>query len=310
MQELVLNYQHIESECDGLIQKYQEHIGSKTDLITQRDQEFAEFTWWQKSIYFVIRLYRNSRDQSVIRGLESAKSRADRRKSDQLNDLILQAGRRLMLQTPEVSGAILGMESDHTQLKQLQSSLNQVYQAGKKALREIQEAQSSVSSAQTMEVFDMATSNKGISLISTMSNSSASGDIDDAKRAVKAFNARLESHQQVVTDMQGTTAIEYMDLSFDLFFGGALDLAGSVMSLFALSSASDKLDDAERQVKRAIQQIEPSYQNANQQLKQHEEEMLSFKKEQRLRVIPVLASHGVEVTEDRVQSINALYADV
>jgi hypothetical protein len=161
-----------------------------------------------------------------------------------------------------------------------------------------------------MEVFDMATSNKGISLISTMSNSSASGDIDDAKRAVKAFNARLESHQQVVTDMQGTTAIEYMDLSFDLFFGGALDLAGSVMSLFALSSASDKLDDAERQVKRAIQQIEPSYQNANQQLKQHEEEMLSFKKEQRLRVIPVLASHGVEVTEDRVQSINALYADV
>jgi hypothetical protein len=38
--------------------------------------------------------------------------------------------------------------------------------------------------------------------------------------------------------------------------------------------------------------------------------MLSFKKEQRLRVIPVLASHGVEVTEDRVQSINALYADV
>lgn len=48
------------------------------------------------------------------------------------------------------------------------------------------------------EVLDLVTDNKGISVMSSMSNSSASSEIDDAKRAVKAFANALGDHRDIV----------------------------------------------------------------------------------------------------------------
>ncbi|KLW75859.1 hypothetical protein SK61_04612 [Enterobacter sp. BIDMC100] len=87
-----------------------------------------------------------------------------------------------------------------------------------------------------MEVLDLVTDNKGISVMSSMSNSSASSEIDDAKRAVKAFANALGDHRDIVGSLHHSMATEFIDLGMD--FAGLNDGFdfGSVFSLFSLSS--------------------------------------------------------------------------
>lgn len=131
-------------------------------------------------------------------------------------------------------------------------------------LSEINEAQSAVSSAQTMEVVDMFSKNKGISVLSSISNSSASGEIRDINPAI----SRLKDQLQKLSESQPQLAKEIevsdtLDLITDLAFDFSFDFM-SVFSYMKLSSAGSDLDSLERDLRPLGDKINSTY-------KKHEE---------------------------------------
>lgn len=296
------------SECDTKLDLYQRNIDSKQQAIALRNAEFLAYGFAKKVMFWLVKAYKNWKDQSIIDSLEKEIRRLPSKREKLLRELVLNLGRWLMQQSQDTATELTRFETEHQDIKSIVNSISSVRSAGRDALSKLESAKSSVSSAQTMEVMDLVTKNKGISTMSTVSNMSASGDIDSAKSAVERFNSRLREHQRVIANLEGTTAIEYMDLTFDLFFGGAMDFVGSVMSLFSLSTAENQIDDAITKVKNSLNEIEPAYRDASERLKEHEREMLNFKNQERLKVLPLLRERGIEITEDLVGSMTELYA--
>lgn len=110
-----------------------------------------------------------------------------RRGRDQLKEGLVSRAVKQAIDGSQILERITQAQDRLDAASRLHESNKRLVDMGQKALREISEASSSISSAQTMEVLDLVTDNKGISVMSSMSNSSASSEIDDAKRAVKAF---------------------------------------------------------------------------------------------------------------------------
>lgn len=124
--------------------------------------------------------------------------------------------------------------------------------------REIDEAQSAISSAESMEVVDLFTKSKLVSVASSMSNSSAQGEIDDIKPALNRLKSHLEKLQlqeQATVQEIKISGVETLDLIGDLFFDFSFDF-GSVFSLFSLGSTSSSLDKLESNLRPLRNQLD------------------------------------------------------
>lgn len=138
----------------------------------------------------IITFWQFRRDIAVIRSAlkgHNSDLRYLRRGRDQLKEGLVSRAVKQAIDGSQILERITQAQDRLDAASRLHESNKRLVDMGQKALREISEASSSVSSAQTMEVLDLVTDNKGISVMSSMSNSSASSEIDDAKRAVKAF---------------------------------------------------------------------------------------------------------------------------
>lgn len=126
-------------------------------------------------------------------------------------------------------------------------------------MNEIDEAQSAVSSAQTMEVVDMFSKNKGISVLSSISNSSASGEIRDINPAINSLKSQLEklseSQPQLAKEIEVS---DTLDLITDLAFDFSFDFM-SVFSYMKLSSAGSDLSSLEESLKPLGEKIKSTY---------------------------------------------------
>lgn len=309
MEEFIQMYKKSVTAAELCTDKKMREIEQKKRLIADRNSKYSNLSLMGKIVRFYSKERDDSRDTQDIYERELEMKSERRTQAQALRKLILVTGRHLMDSSSSVSDVIEVMETQHSSLLQIQSSISKTYRSGKAALQSIRHAKSTVSSAQTIETFDLVTDSEAISLLSTLENSSVSNEINNAKHAVSVFNERLEDHQQVVTSIQHTSTIEYLDLSLDLFLGGVFDLVGSVISLFALSDASNKLFEAEQQVSKVLDTIKPAYEKANHLLKKHEDEMLETKNKERLKVIPFLGAHGIIVSNEEVLKIKDLYAN-
>ncbi len=234
--------------------QYQDRITAALSQVEEKGAEYealcqqrAQLGIWQKIITF----WQFRRDIAVIRSAlkgHNSDLRYLRRGRDQLKEGLVSRAVKQAIDGSQILERITQAQDRLDAASRLHESNKRLVDMGQKALREISEASSSVSSAQTMEVLDLVTDNKGISVMSSMSNSSASSEIDDAKRAVKAFANALGDHRDIVGSLHHSMATEFIDLGMD--FAGLNDGFdfGSVFSLFSLSSASSSLDKVESRV--------------------------------------------------------------
>ncbi|HBX0504643.1 TPA: hypothetical protein MFY73_24635, partial [Klebsiella pneumoniae] len=223
--------------------QYQDRITAALSQVEEKGAEYealcqqrAQLGIWQKIITF----WQFRRDIAVIRSAlkgHNSDLRYLRRGRDQLKEGLVSRAVKQAIDGSQILERITQAQDRLDAASRLHESNKRLVDMGQKALREISEASSSVSSAQTMEVLDLVTDNKGISVMSSMSNSSASSEIDDAKRAVKAFANALGDHRDIVGSLHHSMATEFIDLGMD--FAGLNDGFdfGSVFSLFSLSSA-------------------------------------------------------------------------
>lgn len=130
-------------------------------------------------------------------------------------------------------------------------------------LKEIDEALSEVDEAETMETFDLVSSNAGISLLSYLENAEAAEEIEDVEKAMPAFQKALRDYNSKIKaiDVSEFSAEinDGWDLAFDLVFDGF-----DFMSIFTLSA----LDNAETQLKEVRSKVEEIESMADQHMAQ------------------------------------------
>jgi hypothetical protein len=121
-------------------------------------------------------------------------------------------------------------------------------------LEKVQDALNSIDSAQSMETMDMVSKNKGISLMSSMSNSSARSAVREVESATPAFQAAMQDYSEFLKDYKlpafSADFGDMTDLVFDMMFDGGFDFM-SIFALSALGRAEDQMEDVRDKVKEA-----------------------------------------------------------
>lgn len=118
-----------------------------------------------------------------------------------------------------------------------------------KVIYEIDQALDAIDSAQAMETMDLFTKNKGISIMSSMSNSSASSEIDDIKPAIRDLENYLKELKiKEETIFKSVDISDLSDFMVDMFLDWDFDIM-SFFTLSKLSSAEDKIKDLRRSLK-------------------------------------------------------------
>ncbi|WP_415913310.1 hypothetical protein [Neptuniibacter sp. QD37_11] len=303
----VIDYKRGIATCE---EKIARHLLGQANIraeLLDRETTFNARNFLMKILMGIPFLIRTNTLNEGLQAHSNEIQREEQRKVEHYKQVVLNVGRYCMLRDPEVEDAIGGYESEHRKLLDLYHSILSVYNAGKEARSALETAKSSLSSAQTMEVLDMATSNKGISMMSTMSNSSASSDVKSASELMSKFNKEAVEHARVAAHFTETFSTELIDLTMDFAFGGIMDFVGSVFALSALSSASSDVEKAIKSLNPVLLTIESHLREVKDSKDIHEASMLHFKNQHRLKAIPILARHDIEVDEAYINKLTALY---
>lgn len=111
--------------------------------------------------------------------------------------------------------------------------------------------QKEIDEAQTMETFDLFTSNKGIAVLSYLENDEAKEALEDIESAAPAFQEAVEKYNGRIKSADlpklSSDIGDGIDLAFDFIFDGF-----DFMSIFTLSA----LDDAEEDLGTARKKVE------------------------------------------------------
>lgn len=122
----------------------------------------------------------------------------------------------------------------------------------------VDEAISSVTSAQGMETMDLVSKSTAISLMSTGSNAVASGDIEEVREALPAFQKAVQKYNAGMNSVKGvqldTDIQDGLDLAFDLAMDGF-----DFMSAFTLSKLNDAQEELE-ELSEKVQSIDDNVQ--------------------------------------------------
>ena len=267
IEKLISEYKHLDNKTlientasNSMIMDYERIVIQKQSQYKSLNFFFMIFAFKQRSFIKEMRSFIN-KEQTII----NKKTYDLHLKKTELHKEITH---HIMFSTHEKE--ILTLNNHLRSINSLYDIIYKTKKAGDFALHEIEEAISSVNSAESMETMDLISSNKGISLMSTFSNSTASSDISNAGEAINKFKTHLDSMKVAVETLKHDTGIEHMDFVFDLFFdNGFLDLLGSFMALDAFSKAEDSLNDAKIKVSNVMSTVNKEY-----------NEMLSRKTEQ------------------------------
>lgn len=175
----------------------------------------------------------------------------------------------------------------------LYNTIHKAKKAGDNVLTEINEALSAIDSASTMETIDMFTSNKGISLLSSMSTSDAKSEVDDVSPAIEKFKKELEYTRVKVSEVQLDSTWATLDLIFDIADIGFMDIFSSFMVLDSLNNAENKLKEVEKTIRTVMETVNKDYNEIKSQLQDEQKikdvflEDIKIKAKMELNVIGV-----------------------
>ncbi|HSI21258.1 MAG TPA: hypothetical protein VLA04_06270 [Verrucomicrobiae bacterium] len=107
----------------------------------------------------------------------------------------------------------------------------------------LEEAMNDISSAQSMETYDLVSTNNVASILSSSANSEAQYSISEAEEALREFDLALKKYDQTETGLRGMS--EGIDDFPDLILDLVLDLPFDFMSWSTLSQLSNCEDELE-----------------------------------------------------------------
>ena len=126
------------------------------------------------------------------------------------------------------------LKRDLEPLEKVETAARGLYAIGAQAVHALDRAISELETASTYETMDLVSSNKGIALMSSMQNSSASSAVQDASAAITRLSVAVR--EDIPTELR--LPHDTVDLILDM----GLDSAFDFMSIFALQ----KIGEAKR----------------------------------------------------------------
>lgn len=292
---------------------YQDKIAAIAGEVEQKGANYAALcqTREQLSLWQKVKTYwRNRQDMaSILTALEGYNSdlRHQQNGRDRLKKKLLsQVIEKAMSECP-MAGDLVRVQAQLDAATQLDQSNKRLAELGERALRDVGRASSSVSSAQTMETLDLFTDNKGISMVSFMSNSSASDDIDQTRRSIRRFVDAIGEHRGLASSLQHSMTPELIDLAMD--FSGLNDGfdIGSALSLLHLASASSSLDGVEYQLKDMVSALTRTASGSAAECRRISNQLLDMKWQACQPAYESLVTRGINVSEKQYQSIVQAY---
>lgn len=287
---------------------YQDKIAAISGEVEQKGAAYTALCHHIEQAGFWMRLKTyllNSRDMASIRtALESCNSSLHHQQNgrEQLKTDLLSLVVQKAVNEHPMAGDLVHVQTQLDAATRLEKSHQHLADLGEKALRDIGRASSSVSSAQTMETLDLFTKDKGISMLSSMSNNSANGDIDQAKRSVRRFVDAIGEHRGLASSLHHSMTAELLDLGMDLSgLNDGFDI-GSALSLVHLASASSSLESVEYQLKEIVPALNQAASGSAAECRHISERFLDMKRQACQPTYEMLVGRGVNISQKQYQS--------
>lgn len=177
----------------------------------------------------------------------------------------------------------------------LYNTINKTKKAGDYVLKEISEARSAISSAKSMETLDMFTKNKGISMMSSMSTSTARSEVNDVMPAINQFKKELEYTRLKVNEVQLDSSWTTLDFIFDMSDNGFMDTFSSFMVLNSLGNTDGQLYNVAMKVEEIMKTINNDHGEIKQQLDTEQNIKNTFVDNFRIQAKLALNKEGIAI---------------
>lgn len=259
--------------------------------LSDKKNELKNYSFWKRLFSFSLKseIEQLEFDQDDLSGKIMNLQNNNKDLYSKLFDKLL-----LDLTMQKHSVAYISIDEKIKEIKNLHNEMSKLKSSGDKCIREIEEAIAAVNSAETTEMLDMVSSNSGLKLLSTMNNSTAHSEVDEANAALRNFVKEIEDfkNKEVCNIEHLNKDNLFTKLDFDITLDFLFDFY-SIFTLFALSDAKSELSEILNKVKLVVKQIQESVNKVMSNITVLENEKINLLNQQKEEVKSILLNAGV-----------------
>ena len=259
--------------------------------LSDKKNELKNYSFWKRLFSFSLKseIEQLEFDQDDLSGKIMSLQNNNKDLYSKLFDKLL-----LDLTMQKHSVAYISIDEKIKEIKNLHNEMSKLKSSGDKCIREIEEAIAAVDSAETTEMLDMVSSNSGLKLLSTMNNSTAHSEVEEANAALKRFVKDIENfkNKEVCNIEHLNKDNLFTKLDFDITLDFLFDFY-SIFTLFALSDAKSELSSTLNKIKPVVKQIQESVNKVMSNITILENEKISLLNQQKEEVKSILLNAGV-----------------
>lgn len=259
--------------------------------LSDKKNELKNYSFWKRLFSFSLKseIEQLEFDQDDLSGKIMSLQNNNKDLYSKLFDKLL-----LDLTMQKHSVAYISIDEKIKEIKNLHNEMSKLKSSGDKCIREIEEAIAAVDSAETTEMLDMVSSNSGLKLLSTMNNSTAHSEVEEANAALKRFVKDIENfkNKEVCNIEHLNKDNLFTKLDFDITLDFLFDFY-SIFTLFALSDAKSELSEILNKVKLVVKQIQESVNKVMSNITVLENEKINLLNQQKEEVKSILLNAGV-----------------
>ncbi|HCJ8466524.1 TPA: hypothetical protein NV714_000207 [Escherichia coli] len=259
--------------------------------LSDKKNELKNYSFWKRLFSFSLKseIEQLEFDQDDLSGKIMSLQNNNKDLYSKLFDKLL-----LDLTMQKHSVAYISIDEKIKEIKNLHNEMSKLKSSGDKCIREIEEAIAAVDSAETTEMLDMVSSNSGLKLLSTMNNSTAHSEVDEANAALRNFVKEIEDfkNKEVCNIEHLNKDNLFTKLDFDITLDFLFDFY-SIFTLFALSDAKSELSEILNKVKLVVKQIQESVNKVMNNITILENKKTSLLSQQKEEVKSILLNAGV-----------------
>ena len=259
--------------------------------LSDKKNELKNYSFWKRLFSFSLKseIEQLEFDQDDLSGKIMSLQNNNKDLYSKLFDKLL-----LDLTMQKHSVAYISIDEKIKEIKNLHNEMSKLKSSGDKCIREIEEAIAAVDSAETTEMLDMVSSNSGLKLLSTMNNSTAHSEVEEANAALKRFVKDIENfkNKEVCNIEHLNKDNLFTKLDFDITLDFLFDFY-SIFTLFALSDAKSELSETLNKIKPVVEQIQESVNKVMSNITILENEKNSLLNQQKEEVKSILLNAGV-----------------
>lgn len=259
--------------------------------LSDKKNELKNYSFWKRLFSFSLKskIEQLEFDQDDLSGKIMSLQNNNKDLYSKLFDKLL-----LDLTMQKHSVAYISIDEKIKEIKNLHNEMSKLKSSGDKCIREIEEAIAAVDSAETTEMLDMVSSNSGLKLLSTMNNSTAHSEVDEANAALRNFVKEIEDfkNKEVCNIEHLNKDNLFTKLDFDITLDFLFDFY-SIFTLFALSDAKSELSEILNKVKLVVKKIQESVDKVMNNITILENKKTSLLNQQKEEVKSILLNAGV-----------------